>query len=149
MRNRLVDFTDARLTRVTFRIPAIHCIACVWLLENLFRLNPGIRQSQVNFPQRQLAIGFNTAEVKLSEVVALLASLGYEPALNLADIDSKPRARAARRLWIQLGLAGFAFGNIMLFSVSSYLGLDAFRGAGVSEAGGGNQSFAGAAGGDL
>lgn len=50
-RARLVDFSDARLTRFTFRLPAIHCIACVWLLENLFQLQPGIGSSQVNFPR--------------------------------------------------------------------------------------------------
>jgi Cu+-exporting ATPase len=130
VRERLVDFADARLTRVTFHIPAIHCIACVWLLENLFRLKPGLGQSRVNFPRKEAAIAFDTAGVKLSEVVALLASLGYEPELKLSALDAKPRERIARRLWIQLGLAGFAFGNIMLFSISAYLGLDAFAGPG-------------------
>src|SRR5215472_4289273 len=42
LQERLLDFTDGKISRVTFKIPAIHCIACVWLLENLFRLNAGI-----------------------------------------------------------------------------------------------------------
>ena len=130
VRERLVDFTDGRLTRVTFHIPTIHCIACVWLLENLFKLKPGVGQSQVNFPRKEVAIAFETARVKLSELVALLASLGYEPELKLSALDAKPHRAASRRLWIQLGLAGFAFGNIMIFSISSYLGLDAFAGPG-------------------
>src|SRR4051812_28502705 len=45
VRECLVDFQDERITRVTFHVPAIHCIACVWLLENLFRLKPGIGES--------------------------------------------------------------------------------------------------------
>jgi Cu+-exporting ATPase len=130
VRERLVDFGDARLTRVTFQIPSIHCIACVWLLENLFRLKPGLGQSQVNFPRKEVALSFDTARVKLSEVVALLASLGYAPELRLSALDAKPLNRVSRRLWIQLGLAGFAFGNIMLFSISAYLGLDNFAGPG-------------------
>jgi Cu+-exporting ATPase len=130
VRERLVDFTDAKLTRVSFHIPTIHCIACVWLLENLFRLKPGLGQSQVNFPRKEVVLSFDTAKVKLSEVVALLASLGYEPELKLSALDAKPLHRASRRLWIQLGTAGFAFGNIMLFSISAYLGLDAFTGPG-------------------
>jgi len=130
VRERLVDFSDARLTRVTFEIPAIHCIACVWLLENLFRLKSGLGQSLVNFPRKEVALSFDTAKVKLSEVVALLASLGYPPELKLSALDAKPHHQTRRRLWIQLGLAGFAFGNIMLFSISAYLGLDAFAGPG-------------------
>jgi Cu+-exporting ATPase len=128
VRERLVDFTNAKLTRVTFLIPSIHCIACVWLLENLFRLKPGIGQSQVNFPLKEAAIAFETERVKLSELVTLLASLGYEPELKLSSLDAKPRSQLARRLWIQIGFAGFAFSNIMLFSISDYFGLDSFAG---------------------
>lgn len=130
VRERLVDFSDARLTRVTFHIPSIHCIACVWLLENLFQIKPGIGQTQVNFPRKEVALAFDPTQVKLSEVVMLLASLGYEPELKLSALDARPQGRVTRRLWIRLGLAGFAFGNIMLFSISAYLGLDAFAGPG-------------------
>ncbi len=128
VRERLVDFSNPCLTKITFRIPSIHCIACVWLLENLFRFKPGIGRSQVNFPRKELALSFENKQVRLSEIVALLASLGYEPELKLSDLESAPVNPAARRLWLQLGVAGFAFGNIMLFSISSYLGLDSFSG---------------------
>ena len=128
VRERMVDFTDDRLTRVTFRIPAIHCLACVWLLENLHQLNPGAGGSQVNFPRKEVAISFDPTQVKLSEVAALLASLGYEPELKFSDLQEKRGTASGRRLWLQLGVAGFAFGNIMLFNLSSYLGLDSFSG---------------------
>jgi len=77
LQQRLLDFTDGRTSRVTFHIPAIHCIACVWLLENLYRLHPGVGRSQVNFPRREVAITFAPDNLKLSELVALLASIGY------------------------------------------------------------------------
>ena len=125
---RLVEFSSASLIRVTFRLPAIHCIACVWLLENLFRLRPGLGQSQVNFARKEAAIAFDPARVKLSEVAALLASLGYEPELKFADLDARPANPAARRLWLQLGVAGFAFGNAMFFAITGYFGLDDFTG---------------------
>ncbi|MBI3414143.1 MAG: heavy metal translocating P-type ATPase metal-binding domain-containing protein [Verrucomicrobia bacterium] len=128
VREKLVDFTDAQVTRITFHTPAIHCIACVWLLENLFRIKPGLGQSRVNFPRKEVAISFASGRVKLSEVVALLASLGYEPELKFSDLQNGAKRSESRRLWLQLGLAGFAFGNIMLFSLSSYLGLDSFSG---------------------
>jgi len=133
LRLRLVDFSDERTTRATFRVPAIHCIACVWLLENLFRLNPGIGHSRVNFPRKEVFVTFENAKVKMSEVVALLHSLGYAPDLNFSDLDGPVRTPVSRRLWLQLGVAGFAFGNIMLLSISSYLGLDAFSGPGLKK----------------
>lgn len=133
VRQRLVDFADERVTRATFRVPAVHCIACVWLLENLFRLNPGIGYSRVNFPRKEVFITFENARVKLSQVVELLTALGYGPQFNMSDLEDRPRNPVSRRLWLQLGVAGFAFGNIMLLSISSYLGLDAFSGPGLKK----------------
>lgn len=126
----LVDFANGQITKITLHIPNIHCVACVWLLENLFRLNPAIGESRVNFLRREVSIRFNAAELKLSELVALLASLGYEPELKLADLSNAkwPSHSPWRQWWLQTGVAGFAFGNIMLFSIATYLGLDSFSG---------------------
>lgn len=129
VRAQLVDYSDDRITKVTLRAPSIHCVACIWLLENLFRLKPGVAESRVRFLQKEVAITFDTTRVKLSEVVTLLASLGYEPELKLSDLDKKQTSPVTRRLWMQIGFAGFAFGNIMLMSLSSYFGLDAFQAA--------------------
>lgn len=128
LQRRVLDFTDGKVSRVTFQIPAIHCVACVWLLENLFQLHPGIGRSQVNFPKREVAITFATAKISLSEVVALLASIGYEPALTLGELEKAKPSVLPRQQALQLGIAGFAFGNIMLFSLPTYLGFDSFSG---------------------
>lgn len=129
MQRQLLDFTDGRTSRVTFHVPAIHCVACVWLLENLFQLHPGIGRSRVSFPRRQVAITFATEKIRLSELVALLASIGYEPRLTLGEKTSEAAPGSARRrLYLQVGLAGFAFGNIMLVSLPQYLGLDSLNG---------------------
>ncbi len=128
MQQKLLDFTDGVQSRVTLHIPAIHCVACVWLLENLFRLHPGIGQSTVNFPRREVALTFTPDKIRFSEVVALLASIGYEPALTFGELEKRAVNPGRRRQWLQIGLAGFAFGNIMLFSIPQYFGLDSFNG---------------------
>lgn len=130
VRQKIVSFSNEKMTRVVFRVPAIHCVACVWLLENLFRLNPAISKVVVDFPRKEVTLNFATAEARLSEVVGLLASLGYEPDLKYSDLESKPKLGAQRRLWMQLGVAGFAFGNNMLFAIALYLGVDAVSGPG-------------------
>jgi Cu+-exporting ATPase len=128
VRARLVDFDDGKTTRVTLHLPAIHCVACVWLLENLFRLKPGIGQSRVNFARQEAIISFDPQQVELSAVAALLESIGYEPNLKLADLEGKRSSPVSRRLWLQLGVAGFVFGNTMLFSLPAYFGLDSLSG---------------------
>lgn len=128
LRPQLLDFTEGKISRVTFHIPAIHCLACVWLLENLFHLHSAIGQTQVDFPKRRLAVHFQHEEIALSELVALLASIGYEPQLTLGTLEKERTNPAQKRQWLQIGIAGFAFGNIMLFSLPGYLGLDSLSG---------------------
>jgi P-type Cu+ transporter len=128
LQHQLLDFTDGKVSRVTFQVPAIHCVACVWLLENLFRLQPGIGRLQVNFPRREVAITFATEKLPLSDLVALLASIGYEPVLTLGELEKRKGDPARKRQWLQVGIAGFAFGNIMLLSLPTYMGLDSFSG---------------------
>ena len=128
VRSALVDYSDERRTRVTFRVPAIHCVACVWLLEHVFRLRSGIGSSSVNFLRREVSLTFDPSVIRLSEVASLLASLGYEPDLRASDLEGPTVPPVSRRLWLQLGVAGFAFGNIMLLSLAMYLGLDSVSG---------------------
>ena len=47
--DQLTDFTDGKTTRVTFYLPQIHCASCVWLIENLYKLSPGITASKDNY----------------------------------------------------------------------------------------------------
>ena len=126
----LLDFTDGNNSRITLRLPAIHCVACVWLLENLFRLHPGIGGSHVNFPRREATITLALHQITLSELAELLTSIGYEPHLTLGALDKRVVDPARKRQWLQIGVAGFAFGNVMLFSLPLYFGLDSLSGPG-------------------
>lgn len=121
--SKILDFNDGRIAKVAFHLPQIHCSSCIWLLENLHKLTQGVRESRVNFLRKEIAITFDPRETSLRKIVELLASLGYVPELNMATLEKgKPRAYD-RRLTYQLGVAGFAFGNIMLLSFPEYLGL--------------------------
>ena len=122
---KLLDFSDQDVSRVTLRVPAIHCLGCVWLLENLYRLHPGIGRSRVNFLRKEVSITFTHGRIPLSELARLLASLGYEPELTLADTERHATDPSAKRRYLQIGVAGFAFGNIMLLSFPSYFGIEA------------------------
>ena len=127
---QLLDYSDGKISRLTLHIPAIHCVACVWLLENLFRLHPAIGASQVNFLKREVTITFSTGKIALSELAGLLAWMGYEPRLTARELERGPKEDdpSRRRQWLRVGVAGFAFGNIMLFTLPVYFGLDSLSG---------------------
>ena len=116
---RLIDFNDGRLARVTFSIPAIHCASCVWLLDQLWRFDPGVIRAEVDLLRRALRVDFRPEGTSLRRIAEQLAQLGYEPAITTEE-GRLSRPPAVRRLYLQLGVAGFAFGNIMLFSIPRY-----------------------------
>jgi Cu+-exporting ATPase len=120
---KLAQFTDGRTGVVTFKIPAIHCSSCIWLLENLHTLQAGIHSATVNLPRREVTIRFDWQNPGLKGVVQTLHKIGYAPLLQWDKHAAAPDAdQAARKqLLAQLGVAGFCLGNIMLFSFPEYL----------------------------
>ncbi len=128
VQEKLFDFADKTNARVTLHLPQIHCVACVWLLENLFKLHPGVGKSVVNFSRREASIAFATDKIKFSELAALLDGIGYEPQFTFGEIEPAKVPPWRSRTWLQIGLAGFAFGNIMIMSLPFYLGLDTANG---------------------
>jgi Cu+-exporting ATPase len=106
---------------VRFTVPQVHCSSCIWLLENLPQLDRGITNSRTDFLKKSLTVRFNPQQTTLRRVVELLASIGYEPELNLASLGKPARERADRSLYLRLGVAAFCFGTIMLFSLPEYL----------------------------
>ena len=116
---KLLEFNDGGTQVVSFLIPAIHCSSCIWILENLNKLFPEVRSSQVNFPEKTVRITLAGSEKSLKNLVVLLARIGYEPYISLEDSD-KQEKKKDRSLIYKLGIAGFAFGNIMFLSLPEY-----------------------------
>lgn len=123
--DQIIEFSDGNISVVEFLIPSIHCAACIWVLENLEKLNPAIINSLVNFPNKTVRINFKTKETSLKDVVELLTSIAYEPYISLENSD-KTAKKIDRTLLYQLSYAGFAFGNIMLLAFPEYFDKNEF-----------------------
>jgi Cu+-exporting ATPase len=121
IRQELLDFTDGGISKVKFFVPSIHCSSCIWLLENLHRLHKGIVHSSVNFVKKEVSVTFSETAITLRQVVELLASINYLPQITLSDLDRKQAKKQQRKIYYQLGVAGFCFMNVMLFSFPDYL----------------------------
>lgn len=122
---KLLSFNDGHVAKVTFYIPQIHCSSCIFLLENLFKLKPGINNSVVNFLKREATITFNPATIILRQVVETMDAIGYAPSINLSDLNRNEKKAHLQRYYLRIGIGFFCFGNIMLLSFPEYLGIDA------------------------
>ena len=130
--SKLLEFQEDTTAIISLNIPHIHCSSCIWILENLQRLQKGISTSQVNFPEKKVRISYNPETVSLKTIVYLLSSIGYEPYISLENYETG-KNNVDRSLTYKLGVAFFCFGNIMLLSFPEYFEvkefwLDQYRG---------------------
>lgn len=130
--SKLLEFQEDSTEIISLNIPHIHCSSCIWILENLQRLQKGISTSQVNFPEKKVRVTYNPEIVSLKTIVYLLSSIGYEPYISLENYETGSN-NVDRSLTYKLGVAFFCFGNIMLLSFPEYFEvkeywLDQYRG---------------------
>ncbi len=124
---KLVDYQDDNMAIITFYVPAIHCSSCIWLLENLYKLNPGVKTSQVDFMKKQASITFLKNELSLRGLVELLQQIGYDPKITLQDVIKQSKKINQNKLVAKITVAGFCFGNSMMISFPEYFGMAQFE----------------------
>ncbi len=122
---KLLEFDHENVQIVSFVIPSIHCSSCIWILENLNKLNKAVKSSQVDFPKKRIRISYTSNDLSLKELVILLSRIGYEPSISLENFE-KEESEVDRSLIYKLGVAGFAFGNIMFLSFPEYFEIREF-----------------------
>jgi len=117
---KLIQYKDNKQTHVTFYLPQIHCSSCLYLLENIHKIESNIVVSKINFNKREIFIVFNHQKINLRKVAELLTSIGYEPLISLQN-TSQINKKISRGKIYKIGVAGFCFSNIMMLSFPEYL----------------------------
>jgi Cu+-exporting ATPase len=118
-KKEIVQFSNKEISQATFYVPTMHCSSCLWLLENLNKLNENIISSRVNFVKKEVFIVWN-ATISLRQLVEQLNAIGYEPYFEIGSKETK-KANPNKKRIIKIAVAGFAFSNIMMLSLPDYL----------------------------
>lgn len=106
-------------------LEGVHCSACVWLVERVGRVTPGVISSRLDLSRNVVTLTWDETQTTLSRIARGLESLGYAPhPLGTAQTDAT--RRRDRELLLRLGVAGAAAGNVMLMAFALYSG--AFNG---------------------
>ena len=121
----LFDFDENGIQVITLTLPSIHCSSCIWVLENLHKLHAGVKTVQVHFTKKTARITYSSEKLDVYRLVVLLCKIGYEPYISLDD-TTKKEWHHDRSLLYKLGVAGFAFGNIMFLSFPEYFEVNEF-----------------------
>ncbi|MDK9721391.1 MAG: heavy metal translocating P-type ATPase metal-binding domain-containing protein [Rhodospirillales bacterium] len=103
-------------------VEGLHCAACVWLIENVLARQPGVTHARLNMTTRRLELRWTDGAADPNLLARSVTQLGYrlvpyDPA-RIGDAVSAHE----KELLKCMAVAGFAAGNVMLFSVSIWAG---------------------------
>ena len=104
--------------RLDLDIQGVHCAACVWLIEELFRRQTAGVQIRLNPALGKVELAWHAGRGDLKSFLTELERFGYRlgPARKGAQ-------RHSRALIMRMAIAIAMAMNVMMFSVSFYLGL--------------------------
>lgn len=133
VKRKLAQFSSDTQTNIILQLPQMHCASCIFLLENLHRIEKGIVKSQANFQRKEIFIVFDPNKISLRKIVELLAFIGYEPYISLNDVKNRRSPRFNRKRIYKIGIAGFCFANIMMLSFPEYFSSGNIEQSGLKE----------------
>jgi Cu2+-exporting ATPase len=109
--------------QVEFAVPDAHCAACIRSIENRLAALPNVVRARVNLSHRRVRIVFDPERGGPANIAPAIVAAGYDTHVvdPAADDTGDP---VLAELVRAVAVAGFAAGNIMLFSVSVWAGAD-------------------------
>jgi Cu2+-exporting ATPase len=105
---------------ITLLTDGMRCAACAWLIDRALQREPGVFDVGANAVTGRIRVGWNPAQVRLSQVLQRLALLGYRPYLASGAISERGRVAERRRWLLRLGVAGLGAMQTMMLSEALY-----------------------------
>lgn len=102
-------------------LQGVHCSACVWLVERVGRVVPGVQSARLDLSRQVVSLSWDGARTTLGAIARGLGSLGYA-AHPVGESRAVLTRASDRELLLRLGIAGAAAGNVMLMALALYSG---------------------------
>ncbi|HTK52402.1 MAG TPA: heavy metal translocating P-type ATPase [Gemmatimonadaceae bacterium] len=114
--------TPEGLAQVDLYLEGVHCGACVWLVERVPLVVPGVARAELNVRRALARVAWDDAAVSLSHVARTLDSLGYRPHPFRGFGVEAIRRKEDRAMLARIGVAGAIAANVMLAALALYSG---------------------------
>jgi len=110
------------MTTVELYLEGVHCAACVWLVEKVPVVIPGVAECRLDVGRSLATVVWDPDLTPLSAIARFLDSIGYPPhpfhGVEARDMER----REDRALLIRIAVAGAIAGNVMLLAFALYGG---------------------------
>jgi Cu2+-exporting ATPase len=109
--------------QLEFAVPDAHCASCIRSIETELAALPMVETARVNLSRRRVRIKYDPNKGVPSALAPAIRRSGYVNHV-IDPADDSHADPVLRELVRAMAVAGFAAGNIMLFSVSVWAGAD-------------------------
>jgi Cu2+-exporting ATPase len=110
------------MTTVELYLEGVHCAACVWLVEKVPLVIPGVAECRLDVGRSLATVVWDSEQTPLTTIARFLDSIGYPPhpfhGVEARDMER----REDRALLIRIAIAGAIAGNVMLLAFALYGG---------------------------
>lgn len=110
------------LSRTELYLEGVHCASCVWLVERIPLVVPGVVRAELDVRRSRAVLEWDLSAVPLSTVARTLDSLGYPPHPFRGVARDAMRTREDRAMLVRIGIAGAIAINVMLAALALYSG---------------------------
>ena len=121
-KDRYIKKDKNGFSKINLIIEGIHCSACVWLNEKVLQQSDGVLQADINFSTHKAQIIWDEDEIKLSQIIDKIRSIGYNAYPYDVSKKEKDTNLLKRDHYIRLIVAVFGSMNIMTLSIAKYGG---------------------------
>jgi Cu+-exporting ATPase len=120
--NKFVKTNSDGFSEVSLIIEGIHCSACVWLNEKALNKMDGVVEANINFTNNKATIVWADGIVKLSAIIKMIRSIGYNGFAYDASMQESHANKERKSYYLKMAVAIFASMNIMWIAVAQYAG---------------------------
>ena len=108
------------LARTELYLEGVHCASCVWLVERMPLLLPGVARAELDVRRSLAVVEWDAARQPLSAVARALDALGYPPHPFRGVARAAMRRQEDRAMLVRIGVAGAIATNVMLLALVLY-----------------------------
>ncbi|HVU38427.1 MAG TPA: ATPase P, partial [Opitutales bacterium] len=106
------------VAELSLQIQGLSCVACVWLVDQIFARQPGAVRIEVDAPRGRARLLWEPRVANLPAIAGELHRFGYQ----LGPLDARPLP-SSRALAGRIGVCAALALNNMLFTLPGYFGL--------------------------
>jgi Cu2+-exporting ATPase len=111
----------AGLSEASLILERVRCAACLWLIEQVLRRDPGVTRAAVNYATRRAQLAWDPERTSLAALLAAIRAVGYDAVpYDPRRQDELERRERRTALW-RLFVAAFGAMQVMMYAFPAYL----------------------------